>query len=118
MLETLAVFHLDTSLLKTCALLNICAALTTLATFQFDTLPLNAVLENICAAFETLAVFHLEISASLPPVNIFWLLKSWPMLVTRDVSQPAMGPYVAEAVAAFVIHAVTAVLMLASVIPS
>jgi hypothetical protein len=76
------------------------------------------VLRNICAAFATLAVFHLEISASLPPVNIFWLLKSWPMLVTRDVSQAAMGPYVAEAVAAFVIHAVTAVRKLASVIPS
>ena len=51
MLETLAVFHLERSLLKTCAPVNICAIVTTLATFQFATFPLNActIVPSACA---------------------------------------------------------------------
>ena len=60
---TLVTFHLEISVLKDFALLNILAISVTLATFQLEMSPLNAVAsENMSAMLVTLDTFHLEIS--------------------------------------------------------
>ncbi len=59
---------------------------------------------------DTLATFHLLMSL----LNVGLLPKRPVMLVTADVSQSAIGPYVVAAVLGLVTHAVAAVPMLAS----
>ena len=61
--------------------------------------------------FATLAVFH----ALMSSLNVGLLANTEAMLVTAAVFQPPMLPYVVVAALGLVIHAVTAVPMLASV---
>ena len=64
--------------------------------------------EHTAYKFDTDATFHLLMSA----LNVGLEEKSEAMLVTADVSQSAMWPYVVAAVVGFVTHAVTAAPML------
>jgi hypothetical protein len=82
------------------------------ATFQAPTswLKEHAPL-NMLAMFETDATFHFETSS----LNVGLLAKTDAMLVTAAVFQSPIGPYVVVAVLGLVIHAVTAVPMLPSV---
>ena len=65
----------------------------------------------MAAMLVTEATFQLAMLS----LNVVWPENSWYMLVTAAVFQPTMLPYVAVAVVGLVIHAVTAVPMLASV---
>jgi hypothetical protein len=84
----------------------------TLAAFQPPMFWLKADAEsNMSYMLLTEAVIHLEMSA----LNVALLANSEAMRVTAAVFQSPMLPYVVAAVVGLVIHAVTAVAMLASV---
>jgi hypothetical protein len=84
------------------ALENIASMLETLAVFHAPMLALKAVaLWNVLCMSVTDATFHLLMSA----LNVGLEEKSEAMLVTADVSQSAMLPYV---IASPPLHAVTA----------
>ncbi len=114
MVATRAVVHFARSWLKVKAVapLKRLAMLVTLAIFQLPILQLKAdAPEKACTLFNTLAVFQFEMSS----LNVVLGIKIWYMVVTALVSQSAIGPYVAVAVAGSVSHSVAAVPMFASV---
>jgi hypothetical protein len=83
----------------------------TRATFHFEMSELRAsALPNMELMVLTQATFHLEMSA----LNLVFESNRSAMLPTAAVFQTSIGPYVIAAVVGLVSHAVTAVLMFAS----
>lgn len=100
---TLATSHADTHVLNCMALLNMCAVVTTLETSQAETsvlkvaAPWNIASMLVTAATSHRARFSWLKMAGAPAAAVDALRVTWnnvAMVVTRDVSQAAMAPYV------------------------